>query len=170
MRLQLERAAAKITASNPVCKEQGDPWASPSHRWNVRAPFPKADAPKQQRKEPGRCDESRVLRAKRGGLLADKATPPGPQTAVRTPNARLWPSALSPALTWGSGPHSLQAGNRFRVLPGPKAREKGEPESPLRVSWKCSRPVLRETLPLNAVVPGASFRTGAIYQHCLSAS
>ena len=103
----------------------------------------------------------RVLRARRGGLYADKA--------IRTPTAGLRPYALSPALTWDSGPHSLQAGNRFRVLPGLKAREKEESESPLSASWKCSQPALRETRPLNAVVPGASFRAGAIYQHCLLA-
>lgn len=80
----LKRAAVKTTASSPVTKDQGDPWASPPHRRDVRAPLLQDDAPNQQRKGIGRGDETTEssARGRRQGPHTDTVPPPGPMQSL----------------------------------------------------------------------------------------
>ena len=80
----LKRVAAKTTASSPVSKDQGDPWASPPPRRDVRAPLLQDDAPNQQHRGTERGDETTEssARVRRQGPHTDTVPPPGPTQSL----------------------------------------------------------------------------------------
>lgn len=85
----LKLAAAKITASVPVSKDQGDPWARQPHRRDARAPFLKGGAPKQQRGGLGGGRKPRSAPVRRKGTDTYTAPPSDPRRAARTRSSAL---------------------------------------------------------------------------------
>lgn len=89
--LNLKLAAAKITASNPVSKDDGDPRTPRLHRRDGRAPLLKGGGPNQQRKGTGEVEENpEVLRTgEKTRTKTNTAPRPEPLRAARTRSEEL---------------------------------------------------------------------------------
>lgn len=161
--LKFEKSCCKNYRFRPrYGKRQGDPGASPPHPWRWRRPFSKVTLPMNKIKGPGGGTTPQRSPRQWKERVTDTALPPKPRRAVCTANKTrafrthcprpLKPSPRQPQIT--------------ESLPG-AAGAQGSRESVksaacvLETQPAGGRPAPRETHPLNAIVPGSSFRTGA---------
>ena len=99
MRLQLERAAGKLLPPIPFAKNKAIPGLLPLTAEMCGRPSSKLTLPSNNVKSLGGATKADSSARKEEVYSPTKQLLPGRKQPVRTPNARLWPSALSPALT-----------------------------------------------------------------------